>query len=218
MIFKCPTGLRRWTYRLLSFGLIFSVSAAAQGLPTMGKDQLAQLERGQILESSQKIQGSKVMMGKAVALIPDIPEAVAYVLLDLANYKNFLPRITESRITKRRGGHTYAVFETDLPWPAKDCWVYAKFTRYNKPGRIYEIRWWMINGTMKNYTGSALIEPWAKDTNKAVITYQLLAEPQTAAPDSVISNGVKQVASTVLQKIRSRLQALRKSNKVPNKL
>jgi ribosome-associated toxin RatA of RatAB toxin-antitoxin module len=155
------------------------------------------------------------MMGKAIGVIPDTPEAVAQIFLEVDKYKNYLPRITESRITKRRDMHTFAVVETDLPWPVKDCWVYIKMTRYNKPGRVYEIKWWMLNGTMRNYTGSALIEPWNKDATQSVLTYQLLAEPQTSAPDSMISNGVKQIANIFVQKFRLRMQALRKFNKMP---
>jgi ribosome-associated toxin RatA of RatAB toxin-antitoxin module len=183
--------------------------------PNLPAASLQQLEQGKTLEYSQKVPGTGVMMGKSITVINDVPEAVAWVFLDLDKYKYFLPRIKESRVVKRPGWHTFAVVETDLPWPVKDCWAYVKFTRYNKPGRVYEIKWWMINGTMKSYTGHALIEPWNKEGTRSVISYQLLAEPKTSAPDSMISDGVKEVASVFVDKLRLRIQALRKFKKMP---
>jgi hypothetical protein len=73
----------------------------------------------------------------------------------------------------------------------------------------------MLNGNMKNYTGHALIEPWNKDGTKTLLTYEMLFEPNTAAPDSVISDGVRTAASIMAQKLRLRLMALRKFGKMP---
>jgi hypothetical protein len=133
-------------------------------------------------------------------------------------YKHFLPRVTDSRIVKRRGWHTYSVIHTDLPWPVKDCWVYIKSTRYDKPGRVYEVKWWMLNGTMKNYTGVARVEPYNKSATQSLLTYRMLSEPKTSAPDSMISKGVKKVVSTIVNRIRLRLKALRKYKKMPKGL
>lgn len=204
--------------RFQIFPIVFIITGiASKGwtLPKLDQNQIKALESGAILESSQKVQGSRVMMGKALAIIDDVPEAIAYVILDVGAYKNYLPRVTESRLVKKAGWHTFGVFHTDLPWPVKDCWVYLKFTRYDKPGRVFELKWWMINGTMKNYFGSAYIEPWDKSGKRSFINYQILAEPQTAAPDSLLSRGVIDVANTFLKRVRLRLKALRKFKKMP---
>jgi len=202
------------SWRLLSL-LFLGLAAPAAARPNVPPSDVAHLEKGANLEYSERVTGSAVMVGKAIGVIKDTPEAVVQVLLDVAKYRSFMPRVTDSRVVKTRGLHTFAVFETDLPWPVKDAWVYIKFTRYNKPGRIYEIKWWMLNGTMKNYTGSALVEPWTKDATQTVLTYELLAEPKTSAPDSMISQGVKKIANIFVQKIRLRLMALRKYGKMP---
>lgn len=195
--------------------VLASGAGPASARPNLPADQLAVLEKGKVLEYSRKVPGTKVMMGKALLIIDDKPEAVAWVFLEIDKYKAFLPRIKDSRITKRTGYSTFAVVETDLPWPAKDCWAYLKYTRRDKPGRTFEIKWTMLNGNMKNYTGQALIEPWNQDASKTVISYEMLFEPNTAAPDSVISDGIRQAASIMVQKIKLRLMALRKFGKMP---
>jgi len=202
---------------ILACGTVLTATSAL-ARPNLPKEQLAQLERGEVLEYSKKVDGSGVTMGKAISLVDDVPEAVTYAILAVDAYKHFLPRVTESRVVKQRGWHTYVVVHTDLPWPVKDCWAYVKFTRYDKAGRVFQLKWWMINGTMKNYTGAALIEPWTKDAKRSVLTYELLAEPAVTAPDSLVSKGVREVAATVVKRLKLRLKALRKFNKMPKGL
>jgi len=190
-------------------------AGTAWGRPTLPPDELARLEQGAVLEYSRKVSGSNVMAGKAVLLIDDNPEAVTWVLLELDKYKAFVPQVKDSRIVKRHGFDTFAVVETSLPWPAKDCWAYMKYTRRDKPSRTFAVTWSMLNGNMKNYAGQALVEPWNKAGTKTVLTYEMLFEPITAAPDSVVSRGVKTAASLVAQKLKLRLLALRKFGKMP---
>jgi hypothetical protein len=207
----------RLTSSFLALALLL-LGAESDARPRLGKAHMDRLVRGETVDFSQKVPGSGVMMGKTIAIVEDAPEAVVYVLLAVDKYKHFIPRITGSRVTKRRGWHTFAVIHTDLPWPAKDAWIYIKSTRYDKPNRTFEVKWWMLNGTMKRYTGSALIEPWNKEGTKSVLTYKMLAEPKTSAPDSVISKGLRRVVSTIVNRIRLRLKALRKYKKMPKGL
>ena len=195
--------------------VLASLPGPALARPTLPPADQAKLERGEVVTYSNKVPNSKVQTGKAIYIIPDTPEAVAYVLAAVDRYKGYMPRVKDSRIYKRSGAHTYAVVETDLPWPVKDCWVSLKYTQQVRPGRVHDIRWWMLNGTMKQYTGSAYIEPWDKDGKKSVITYELLADLKTAAPDKMISDGVKDIAATVVRTFKLRLAALRKFKKMP---
>jgi hypothetical protein len=188
------------------------------GRQKLTKDQIAKLEKGELINSTKKMPGTSVTAGQTIAIVEDVPEAVVYVLLAVDKYKHFLPRVTDSRIVKRRGWHLYSVIHTDLPWPVKDCWVYIKSTRYDMPGRVYEVKWWMLNGTMKNYTGVARVEPYNKSATQSLLTYRMLSEPKTAAPDSLISKGVTKVVTTIVNRIRLRLKALRKYKKMPKGL
>lgn len=194
------------------------VSWTAHARPTLSPERMKQLKQGEVLTFAKKVEGSNVMAGKAIAIIEDVPEAVTYVIMAMDKYKHFLPRVTDSRIVKRRGWHVYAVVHTDLPWPFKDCWAYTKMTRRDKTGRVFELKWHMLNGTMKSYTGAALIEPWNKEGTRSVLTYQLLPEPKTSAPDSLLSKGMQDVVRTIVKRFRLRLKALRKFNKMPKGL
>ena len=215
---KACVNRRRTAWAVLLVALASAGAASAR--PKVTKQEEARLDKWEVLEYSQKVSGSGVMMGKAIGVIDDIPEAVVYVIEDIAKYKHYLPRIKESRVVKRQGRHTYAVLETDYPWPVKDAWAYVRFTRQKLKGRAYVIRWGMRNGTLKSFGGTALIEVWKRrgGVTHTVITYKLLAEPKTSAPEGKISEGVKHITAQFVHRIRMRLQALRKFKKLPPQL
>jgi ribosome-associated toxin RatA of RatAB toxin-antitoxin module len=201
--------------RCLSLLALTLTSRAVAARPSFTPEELSSLDQGKVLESSRNVPGTKVMAGRGIILIPDKPEAVAYVVLELEKYKAFLPRIKDSRLVKKHGYSTFGVVETSLPWPAKDCWAYIKYTREDRPNRTFHVVWSMLNGNMKNHSGEATLEPWNKEGTKTLLTYEMRFEPHTAAPDSIVSEGVRKATSIMIQKIRLRVMALRKFGKMP---
>ena len=212
-----PAMLRLDVLGLSVLLILLAASSPAWARPALTADELKRLQRWDVLEYSQKLPGSDVMTGKAVGIIPDIPEAVVYVIEDVGRYKYFLPRIKESRVVKRRSTKVWAVLETKLPWPVKDAWAYVLFSRQKLKGRRYVVRFSMRNGTLKSFSGTALVEAYRRKDGAvhSFITYKLLTEPHTSAPDSRISHGVKRVTTQFVHRVRMRLTALRKFKKLP---
>lgn len=202
-------------HALLTALLLLSTAAVAR--PKLSPEDMARLSK-QTLIYSLDVPGSGVKAAKAIRIIAESPRAVLHVLLDVGSYKHFLPRVKESRVTRKAGAHTFAVIETSFPWPAKDAWVYIDAVTVSKPDGTIETTWKMVNGTMKTYSGHALIEPWTADGKQSVFTYRIQAEPKISAPDSMISEGVKRIVRVTADRIALRLEALRKFGKLPKGL
>ena len=200
---------------LLSLLLTTAPVHAGTSKPTVTDEMRKSMEDGWVVEYRDKTAGKGVARWTAMGIVDDVPEAMLYVLLSFDKYKHFIDRMKGSRITKTRGLTSYVVMETKLPWPVKDAWVYFKVTRKHLPGRIYELDFKMINGTMKQYLGWARVEPWGKDGKRSLLTYSLLFEPKTAVPAAAIDRGVWSITIHLVKRMRLRLKALRKFNKVP---
>lgn len=196
----------------LLLGPLASPPAAARGGPTAAERK--RLERWEVLGAAEKA-GARRYRATARGLFADAPEAVLFVLVGLGKYKHFLPRVSESRVTRRDGWHTYAVLRTDLPWPAKDAWIYVKATRHYKPGRTYELRWTMLNGTLKHCSGVARMKPYGRGKGRALLTYTVTVELATRAPDAMLLSGLRNTVSTIVHRTRMRLSALRKYGRIP---
>ncbi len=197
--------------------ILLAVTPALAGTskPLVTEKMRQEMEKGWVMEYQEKDAAKGVAQWTAMGIVDDVPEAVLYVLISFDKYKHFIDRMKNTRIIKRKGYDLFVVAETKLPWPVKDAWVYFKVTRTHLPGRVYELKFEKINGTMKQYTGWARVEPWSEDGKRTLLTYSLKFEPETGAPVAVIDKGVWSVAIHVVKRIRLRLKALRKFNKVP---
>ena len=216
MLTPTRQAVRTGSLFLLCTLLLAAAPARAGTSKPMVTDEMKKtMEEGWVVEYRDKDAGKGVARWTAMGIVDDVPEAVLYVLLSFNKYKHFIDRMKGSRVTKTKGLNSYVVIETKLPWPVQDAWVYFKVTRKHLPGRIFELEFKMINGTMKQYTGWARVEPWSKDGKRSLLTYSLLFEPKTAAPAAAIDRGVWSVTIHLVKRLRLRLKALRKFNKVP---
>lgn len=203
-------GMRRFRLRYLSRWLCSAILLGSLSVvharPQLSSEDMTRLDKTEVVGFSKRVSGTGVMSGKAIGIVYDRPEAVLKVILDIANYKAFLPKIKESRLIKVRGDHFFAVLESDLPWPVEDAWVYAKFVKATKANHTYELRWNMINGTMKHASGFILIEPWNEDATQTALTNEIHIEPDTMAPDATLSKGTKSIAVNMVHHFRLRTQ------------
>jgi ribosome-associated toxin RatA of RatAB toxin-antitoxin module len=200
----------------LLFACVLGFAASAQAFPKLPPKERAIVLRGDVVSYAIKPPGGgNLKMGKAIGIVEGSPEAVVHTLMDIGRYRFFLPTVKGSRQTKRKDPSVWGVVETTLPWPARDAWAYLKITYKHRGGGVFEMHWKMRNGTLKQYKGYALIEPY---DDKCTLTYQILVEPKTSAPDSVLSKGARRVAEMVLHRVRLRLKALRRFKKIPKGL
>ena len=159
------------------------------------------LKAGGIPAVSVPVEGSSIWAGRAMVLLKAPTTIVKDILTDVASYKSFVPKTTASR----KVGDGRYVIEMDLPWPVNKTWAYISMRTQVREG-IYVVQWKMLNGTLKRYDGVAWIQPWG--TNQTLLTYQLLAVPNVAAPQGLMQNGLKDAAITMAESIRDQVGKL----------
>ena len=191
---------------------------AAHARPQLAAPDARRIASWEVVSYSLQAPDGGVRRGKAIGRIAAAPEAVLHAILEIGKYKSFLPAMKDSREIRRSAQRIWGVIETALPWPARDAWVYVELSYRHKGARTYEARWKMINGTMKQYYGSALVEPWGDGLEHSVLSFEILAEPKTAAPDSVLSRGTRRVAEVFVHRLRMRVAALGKYGRLPRDL
>jgi ribosome-associated toxin RatA of RatAB toxin-antitoxin module len=156
------------------------------------------LKAGGIPVVSVPVEGSSIWAGRAMVILNAPTAIVKDLVTDVAAYKSFVPRTTASR----KVGDGRYVIEMDLPWPVNKTWAYITMRSAIRDG-IHVVQWKMLNGTLKRYEGVAWIQPWG--TNRTLLTYQLLAVPNLAAPTAMMNTGLRDAAVTMLESILSQL-------------
>lgn len=180
-------------------------AAIAQARPSLDAARLAQLGAYDVLVFTDPFLNG-LERGKAIGVFDATPEEVFRVASDYAKWKDYLPRVCGSTVISSTATASLVKMVADLPWPAGRSQVWARYTAEKLPGNIYRIRFDMVRGSMKRYVGSIYIEPWSP--GKAALTYELVAEPDIFAPDSLINRSVRRTASGFVNALRQRINDL----------
>jgi ribosome-associated toxin RatA of RatAB toxin-antitoxin module len=175
------------------------VALVALGARARADSTLDKLKAGQILRLSVPVAGSGVWAGRAMAVVNAPASAVQQVIASFADYKGFVPRITSSR----KVGEGRFVLETSLPWPVNNTWAYLSVRSGTRDG-VHVIQWRMLNGNLKRYEGVAWIQPWG--ASRTLLTYQMLAVPSVRAPDSVMTDGLRDAVGSMVEAVRKQVQ------------
>jgi ribosome-associated toxin RatA of RatAB toxin-antitoxin module len=185
--------------------LVVALPATATARPTLDQERLDLLGHYQVLVFSDPGIGG-LERGKAIGVIDATPDEVYRVATDYAKYKDFLPRIKESRVFAGDAVGPMVEIVINLPWPVSEAWVSAKYVHQQLPGEIYRVRFDLLRGSMKRYDGSIYIEPF--EDGKTAVTYQLLVDPNAPATDSMINRGVRSTVKSFVQSLRQRINDL----------
>ncbi len=166
----------------------------------------AKLEKWDILTTAVDTpSGAKA--GRAMGLLHGPAHLIFAVLRDFSTYKEYMPRITGSY----RSAKDQYVVKCKLPWPLKQTWANIK-VRSGKRGKVYVITWKMTRGTLKQFEGTAWIQPYGK--NKSLLTYQMVVAPNAPVPGALMASSMKDATWEVIHEVRKRSEAIQ-AGKIP---
>ena len=192
---------------LMVAGLLggFEVGGAS-ARPNLDTGGLSRLARYDVLSFTDP-GGGGIDKSKAIGVFDATPDEVYRTATDYAKLAEFAPRVVGSRIVEQRGeSQAFVMLSSDLPWPVSNAWVFAEFHTEKLGNDAYRIRFWQVKGSMRRYSGSILIEPWAP--NKSAVTYELLAEPTGIAPKRLVNSKLKDAAARYVHALRQRINDL----------
>jgi hypothetical protein len=186
--------------------------AWGKGMPKLTPQQKKRLRKWKSVVTVDK--SSKYWIPKAFLLMSTTPPKVMGVVMDIANYDKFMPRVTKSRVVRRKGKkNVWAVIVTNLPWPMRNAWVAVKYTWSQPSKNHYRLDWFRHKGSMRQYWGRLDLYSWGKWFTLAVCSMQ--AVPDQYVSRSRLNKGIVWAAEQVLQNLRSRMDHLRHFTKLP---
>jgi ribosome-associated toxin RatA of RatAB toxin-antitoxin module len=185
--------------------LVSALASPAAARPTLDNARLDLLGRYEVLTFADPFRNG-IERGKAIGVIDATPEEVFRVATDYAKYRDFMPRVTDSKVREASRDHVLVELHAELRWPAGASTVTARYTHEKLPGEIYRVKFEMVDGSLKQYWGTLYIEPFSP--GKTAITYELVAEPDTVAPKSAINRGTKRATGNFVNALRQRINDL----------
>lgn len=190
---------------LLPLAALLALSAPVHARPSVSNSDWAKLAQHDVLVFSDAWERG-LDKAKAIGVIDFTADEVFRVVTDYARWKDYLPRVRESQVLSASAQGAIINLIAELPWPAGNAQIEARYTHEKLPGGIYRIRFEMVRGTLRQYLGSLYIEPWI--AGKSTLTYEVLAEPDMLAADSTINSSVRKSASGFVHALRSHINNL----------
>ena len=178
----------------------------SQARPVLDAQQTERLSRYEVVLQSEPL-GAGSQHHRAVGIIDFPAESVFRVVTSYDRYSEYMPRVLASHVVSQSEGHALVSMEAMLPWPLANVWVFA---RYQTDGfqddmdrQAYRVRFTMLRGNMLRYEGLLLLEPYGE--GRTMVTYELLAEPDTRMPKSWVQRAIARGASNFVHVLRTRV-------------
>lgn len=171
---------------------IFTILLSYNGLAGNGSWELEKNENG-IKVYTRTVDGENIREFKALTTISASRKTIAQIIVNINDYVNWYPDISEAQILEKIAPGQYYVYSVlDLPWPATDRDGVSKMTISKSDGTT-TIKMKSVDGIKDENDDYVRIEKsygyWKLKTvgSKTSVHFQYFASPGGSLPDWIIN-------------------------------
>ncbi|MEM7137935.1 MAG: SRPBCC family protein [Myxococcota bacterium] len=182
-------------------GLIISlgIAGALAVAPRVQADDGDQVWTAQVAE-----EGSNIAWGHAVIELDQPLEEVLPVVLDYANYVQFMPNFTKSKVLAQRGTRARVYLEVAVAKGAVTLWGQLNIAERERSSddRIVEAH--LLDGNVDAFSAEWQLAPIDGGTRTRV-TFKIYVDPDMPLPSSIFSRENEKAAGRALRALRARV-------------
>ncbi len=149
--------------------------------------------------------GSSIASGQASVELDQPIDEVLPIVLDYANYAQFMPNFTKSRVLAQRGSRARVYMEVSVAKGALTLWGQlniAERPESEQPGRVIEAS--LLEGNIDAFNARWELTPIDGGTRTRV-SFKLYVDPDIPLPSAVFSRENERAAGKTLRALRSRV-------------
>ena len=188
--------------------LAFGVETAFAGSPSLEE----RLDGGEVVIKVREVAGSPMPHLKAVGVIDAPPKTVWYLVEDCNRWKRNLTRIERAETVWRRGEDVRCKVTVDMPFPVDDLTAVTDAKHREKNG-TFQRKWHLVEGDYRRNKGSWTITSFKGNPDRALVVYEVHAEPRMAVPDFIVKAAQSQSIPKLYAKLRKRAREVRGSER-----
>jgi len=195
--------LRRATLQITLAGALAAASPLGL-MPSHAAAVEAHVENAGIFTAQIPVEGSNIATGQAVIVVDKPIEEVLRIVLDYANYVQFMPNFTKSKVLAQRGSRAMVYMEVSV---AKGMYtLYGQLNLAEGPqdgsSRIVEGR--LMDGNIDAFDASFKLTP-IDDGARTEIDFRIYVDPDLPLPSSVFSRENERAAGRAVRALRARV-------------
>lgn len=187
----------------LSRSLLLGALTFALTLGTMPHRGAASAGQQAVVTAQVPTQGSKIASGRAVIVVDKPIDEVLPVVLDYANYVQFMPNFTRSKVLAQRGSRAMVYMEVSLAKGMYTLYGQLDLAEHSDGGsRVVQGR--LVDGNINAFDAKFTLTP-VNDGAATEIDFNIYVDPDLPLPSSVFSRENERAAGRTVRALQQRI-------------
>jgi ribosome-associated toxin RatA of RatAB toxin-antitoxin module len=172
-----------------------SIPAAAADEP----DENAGIFTTQIPE-----EGSNIAWGQAILVVDKPIEEVLPIVRDYANYAQFMPNFTKSRVLAQRGSRAMVYMEVSVAKGTITLWGQLNLAERPPVGDSRVVEAHLLEGNIEAFSARWTLTP-VDEGARTEVDFMIYVDPDIPLPSSIFSRENERAAARTVRALRTRV-------------
>jgi ribosome-associated toxin RatA of RatAB toxin-antitoxin module len=149
-------------------------------------------------------EGSNIAWGQATIVVDKPIEEVLPFVRDYANYQQFMPNFTKSKVLTQRGSRAMVYIEVSVAKGAFTLWGQLNLAEWPQDGdsRVVEAR--LVEGNVDAFSARWTLTP-VDGGARTEVDFKIYVDPDIPLPSSIFSRENEKAASKTVRALRTRV-------------
>lgn len=149
-------------------------------------------------------EGSGISWGQAVIVLDRPMAEVLPIIQDYANYVQFMPNFTKSRVLAQRGSRTMVYMEVSIARGTITLYGQLNLAERPRPGDARVVEAELLEGNIDAFSASFTLTP-VDDGARTEVDFRIYVDPDLPLPSSIFSRENERAAGRAVRALRARV-------------
>ena len=176
--------------------------AGSSSSPAAAADEIN--ENAGIFTAQIPEEGSSIAWGQAVLVVDKPIEEVLPIIRDYANYKQFMPNFTKSKVLAQRGNRALVYMEVSVAKGALTLWGQLNLAERPQDGESRVVEAHLMEGNIDAFSASWTLTP-VDGGARTEVDFKIYVDPDIPLPSSIFSRENERAAGRTVRALRTRV-------------
>ena len=176
--------------------------AGSSSSPAAAADEIN--ENAGVFTAQIPEEGSSIAWGQAVLVVDKPIEEVLPIVRDYANYKQFMPNFTKSKVLAQRGNRAMVYMEVSVAKGALTLWGQLNLAERPQDGESRVVEAHLMEGNIDAFSASWTLTP-VDGGARTEVDFKIYVDPDIPLPSSIFSRENERAAGRTVRALRTRV-------------
>jgi ribosome-associated toxin RatA of RatAB toxin-antitoxin module len=149
-------------------------------------------------------EGSNIAWGQAILVVDKPLEEVLPIVLDYANYVQFMPNFTKSKVLAQRGSRAMVYMEVSVAKGAFTLWGQLNLAERPQDGDSRVVEAHLMEGNIDAFNARWTLTP-VDGGARTEVDFKIFVDPDMPLPSSIFSRENEKAAGKTVRALRTRV-------------